>query len=111
MRTPQIGVAFGHLDIGVTKKLRELVKIPPVHHVPGRKGVTQIVEPEVLNLRSFEQVLKTSLQSLASARCAPFGGKSDPDRSPLGTAEFPRPAPTTWGHNAPPILQPCPNCQ
>jgi hypothetical protein len=35
----------------MTKKLRQLVKITALHHVPGRKGVTQIMEPEVVNLR------------------------------------------------------------
>ena len=29
MRTSQLGVVFGHLDIGVPKELRELVKIAP----------------------------------------------------------------------------------
>jgi hypothetical protein len=59
----------------MTKKLRKLVKIAAVHHLPGRKGVTQIVEPEVMNRSSFEQALKTSFQSLTSAYRPPFGGK------------------------------------
>jgi hypothetical protein len=57
---PQLGVPFGQLDICLTKKLRKLLKIAAAHHVPGRKGMTQIVEPEVMNHRPVEQVLKTS---------------------------------------------------
>ena len=75
MRTSQLGVPFGHFDIGMTKKLRKLVKIATVHHLPGRKGVTEIVEPKVMNPRPVEQVLKTSFQSLTPARWPPFGGK------------------------------------
>ena len=43
----QLGLAFGHRDIGMTKKLRKLIKIAAVHHVPGRERVPQIVEPEI----------------------------------------------------------------
>ncbi len=75
MFAPQLGVAFGHLDIGMTSRLRKLAKIAAVHHVPGRKGVRQIVEPKVLNRSSFEQVLKTSFQSLTSACRPPFDEK------------------------------------
>jgi len=65
--TSQLGVMLGHLGIGVTEKLRQFVQIAAVHHVSGCEGVTQIVEPEVMDIGSFEQVLKTSFQSLTLA--------------------------------------------
>lgn len=69
----ELGIALSHLDIRVTENLRKLVEIAAVHHVPGRKRVTQIVEPEILNLCSFEQRCETPLQSLPPALVAPFG--------------------------------------
>ena len=35
-------------------KLCQFVQIAAIHHVPGCKGVTQIVEPEVMDIGSFE---------------------------------------------------------
>jgi hypothetical protein len=51
----------------MTEKFRQFVQIAAVHHVPGCKGVTQIVEPEVMDICSLEQVLKTPFQSLTLA--------------------------------------------
>ena len=62
----QLGIAFGHLDVGVPKDLRQFIKIAAAHHVPRRKRVTEVVETEVLNLRSFEQVFKAVLYTLPS---------------------------------------------
>ena len=70
----QFGLTLSHLDIGATENLRELVEIAKIHHVPGCEGITQIVEPEVLNRCSSEQVFEAPLQSLASALRALFRG-------------------------------------
>src|SRR5438046_3427108 len=35
----QLRVALGHLDIRVTKNLREFVEVAAVHHEPGRESV------------------------------------------------------------------------
>jgi hypothetical protein len=66
---PQLGIALGHLDIRMAEDFRELVKIAAVHHEPGRKCVTEIVESEILNPGPLEQVFKTSLHALPSTRC------------------------------------------
>jgi hypothetical protein len=75
MGASQFGVTFGHLDIRVLHELRQLVEVAAVHHLPGCKGMTQIVEPEVMYVHSLEQVLKTSLQSLTLAARATLWGK------------------------------------
>jgi len=66
MLPPQLGIAFGHLDIRVAKDFRQLVKIAAVHPVPGCKGVAQIVETKVLNFCPCEQVVETSFNPLPS---------------------------------------------
>src|ERR1700690_4135966 len=63
----QLRIAFGHLNVRVAEDFRKLVKIAAVHHVPGCKRVTQIVEAEILNTRPFKQVLDTSFHALPSA--------------------------------------------
>lgn len=62
MLPTELGIALGHLDVRVAQYLRELVKIAAVHHVPGGEGMTQIVESEILNSSSIEQVFKATRQ-------------------------------------------------
>ncbi len=66
----QLCIAFRHLDIRVPEDLRQLIKITAVPHVPGCEGVTQIVEPEISDGCSFEQIIETSIQSLTTTCCA-----------------------------------------
>ena len=87
----QFGVALRHLDIGMAKQLGKFVKIAAIHHVPGRKGVTQIIKPEALNLRSASKssiLLSKCCRRLLSPR---LGGKFDPHQSALDSDASLRP--------------------
>jgi hypothetical protein len=53
----QLGITLGHLDIRVTKNLRKLVEIAAVHHVPGRKRVTEAVEIEYKEALPFSDMI------------------------------------------------------
>jgi hypothetical protein len=75
LRLAEFRITLGHLDVRVTKDFGQLVQIAAVHHVPGREGVAQIMKPEVLDFRSFEQILKTPFQSLPTTLCTRFGGR------------------------------------
>jgi hypothetical protein len=55
----------------VAKNLHKLVEIAAVHPVPGREGMTQIVEPEVLKPSPGEQVIKTPVQTMSSGLVSP----------------------------------------
>lgn len=68
MCASQLGIALGHLDVRVTEHLRQIVQVPAVHHVPGGEGVTQVMEPEVPNLRPLGANPQTTLQSLPLTR-------------------------------------------
>src|SRR5258708_40012685 len=52
------------------EQLGKLVEITAGHHVPGREGVTQVVEAEVSNLRSFEQLMETLIRTLTPTCCS-----------------------------------------
>jgi hypothetical protein len=65
MLPPQLRIAFGHLDVRVTKYLGQLVQITAVHHVPGCKGVPQIMEPEIsagVTIRPMHFILKECVE-------------------------------------------------
>jgi hypothetical protein len=35
----ELGIALGHLDIGMPEQFGKLIEISAAHHVPGREGV------------------------------------------------------------------------
>jgi hypothetical protein len=59
----------------VSEDFGEFVEIAAVHHVPRSESVTQIVEMEILDTGSFEQVLETSL-TLCLSLLVPFFGRN-----------------------------------
>ena len=75
VRSCKVGVTLRHLDVRVTKQFRELVEIAARHHVPGRKGVAQIVEPEVSNAGSCENILEAPFSLCLPLRSPLVGGK------------------------------------
>ena len=67
MLPPELGIALGHLDIGMPENFGHLVEIAAVHHVPESENVTQVMEPEVRDICSPEQILETSFESASVA--------------------------------------------
>src|SRR5271157_2427924 len=89
----ELRIAFGHLYIRVAQNFGKFVKITTVHHEPGSKCVTQIMESEALDASPLKQVLKTSFYALSSTRGARFRRKNsvftdDSGKPPQLAGEF-----------------------
>ena len=64
MLPPELGVALGHFDVGMPENLSQIVKIVAVS---GSERMTQVIEPEVGDLCSPEQIVEIPIESASVA--------------------------------------------
>ena len=109
MGSCEVSVTLRHLDVGVTEQLREFVQITARHHVPGNKGMAQIVEPKVSNLCSLEQFMETLVRTLTPTGAPGSGGKMRSSPMTAGTVGSLLRVQVASEQGVSFLLEPCPN--
>ena len=70
-----MGIPLGHVRFFMPEQPLDLIQVNPCLDQPGRKGVPEVVESEVLNLGFFSRTLKASGQVSWTDGSARGGGK------------------------------------